>query len=420
MKRYKRIVRIYAIAAALTLALYAGVNTVYLDRWRQTAAYGSALSFEETVRAVEGLSQALDRSLYATDGAMCVRVCSEAYASASAAESAMSTLPFSTQELERLSAFLNLAGDYAHTLCAESAQAGLSQEQRETLTALAARADEFVGTLLDLREGLNGGALRMDTREQRLRNVGSEPGEPLSARLLAYEAAFTAPDTPAYDGKYSAEPLSESGYLTEEEMQRAAADFLGVEPDELEKTYDYEGLGGRRCYRLGDTFLCVSRSGVDSLSQTRLVSDPKLSADEARTAAEDFLVQKGYEGLQLKELRSNGVVAAMRFARTENDAVWLDNDLSIAIALDDGSVYSFNTAEYRGGESGAVWTLDAETAAQALPAAFTPEESRKVILTSEGGRNWGCYEFTGAGANGETVRICVDAADGLQRRITVE
>lgn len=260
----------------------------------------------------------------------------------------------------------------------------------------------------------------MDTREQRLRNVGSEPGEPLSARLLAYEAAFTAPDTPAYDGKYSAEPLAESGYLTEEEMQRAAADFLGVEPEILEKTYDYEGLGGRRCYRLGDTFLCVSRGGVDSLSQTRLVSEPELSVDEAQSAAEDFLAQKGYAGLQLKELRSNGVVAAMRFARTENDAVWLDNDLSIAIALDDGSVYSFNTDEYRGGESGAVWALDAESAAQALPAAFTPEESRKVILTSEGGRNFGCYEFTGTGSGGETVRICVDAADGLQRRITVE
>ena len=420
MKRYTRILRIYAIAGVLTLALYAYVNSAYLDRWRQTAAYSSALSFEETVRAVDNLSAALDKSLYATDGPMCARVCSEAYASASAAESAMSTLPFSTQELETLSGFLNLAGDYAHTLCVESARTGLSAEQRETLSTLSARADEFVQTLLSLRDDLNGGALRMDTREQRLRNVGSEPGVLLSARLLDYESAFEAPQTPDYDGKYALTESADSGYLTEEEMRQAAAAFLDADPDELERTYDYEGLGGRVCFRLGDTFLCVSRGGVDSLSQARLVSDASISVEQAQAAAEEFLARQGYGPLVLKELRSNGTVAAMRFARVENDAVWLDNVVSIAIALDDGSVYSFNTADYSNAESGAAWTLDADAAAATLPEAFTPLESRKVILTSDGGRKLGCYEFTGSGQNGETVSICVDASDGLQRRITVE
>ena len=73
-QRYLLLVRIYAIAGVLTLALYAGVNAAYLTRWRQTAVYSSSLAFEETVRAVEGLAQALEKSLYATDGAMCARV----------------------------------------------------------------------------------------------------------------------------------------------------------------------------------------------------------------------------------------------------------------------------------------------------------------------------------------------------------
>ena len=420
MKRYSQIVRIYAVAGVLTLALYAAVSTVYLDRWRQTASYHSSLSFEETVRAVDRLSRVLDESLYATDGAMTARLCSEAYASACAAESAMSTLPFSTQKLEQLSAFLNLVGDYTHSLCTESAQTGLAAEQRETLGALSVRADEFTETLSSLREALNGGALRMDTRERRLRNVGAEALEPLSARLLDYEAAFVPPDTPDYDGKYGASELSESGYLTEAEMRRAAADFLGVEPEALETAYEYEGLGGRRCFRWGDTFLCVSRGGVDSLSQTRLVSEGELSAEEAERIAGDFLHEKGYTALALKELRSNGNVASLRFARTEGEAVWLDNDLCIAVALDDGSIYSFNTDEYRPGASGVSWSLDEQTAAQSLPEGFSPETSRRVILTSEGGRNAGCYEFTGRGEKGETVRICVDAADGRERRISVE
>ena len=89
MRRYRRLIRIYAIAAVLALALYAGAESLSLARWRQMAAYSSSLAFEETVRAVDSLSQALDKSLFATDGAMCARVCSEAYSSACAAESAM-------------------------------------------------------------------------------------------------------------------------------------------------------------------------------------------------------------------------------------------------------------------------------------------------------------------------------------------
>ena len=418
--RYTRIVRIYAVAGVLTLALWSAANASCLERWRQSAAYGSSLAFEETVRAVDALAAALDHSLYATDGAMCSRVCGEAYASACAAEAAMASLPFSTQELEHLSAFLNRVGDYAHSLCAESALSGLSGEQREALTAFSARCDEFVGTLLSLREDLNAGDVRMDTRERRLRNVGTEPGTPLSVRLLDYEASFLSPETPSYDGKFSGSAAdAETGYLTEEEMRSSAAEFLGVRPEELEKAYDYEGSGGRKCFRCGDTFLCVSRGGVESLNQARLVSEAALSPEDGQAAAEAFLRKNGYEALSLTELRSNGTVLTLRYARSEGEAVWLDNTLSIAVALDDGSIYSFNAADYRSGSSGAVWTMDAQAAAQSLPGNFQYSEVRPVILTSEGGRNYGCYEFRGSGETGETVTIYIDADSGRERRIEV-
>ena len=419
MKRYTRIVRIYAVAGVLTLGLWSAANAACLARWRQTAAYSSSLAFEETVRAVDSLAGALDRSLYATDAAMCSGVCGEAYASACAAEAALSSLPFSTQELEHLSAFLNRVGDYTHTLCAEGALSGLGSAQREALTAFSARADEFVGTLLTLREDLNAGDVRMDTRERRLRNVGAEPGTLLSARLLDYEASFLSPEAPAYDGRYGAEAESEPGYLTEEEMLRAAADFLGVRPEALEKAYEYEGSGGRKCFRHGDTFLCVSRSGVESLNQVRLVSEAALSPEEGQAAAEAFLRQQGYEDLSLLELRSSGTVLTLRYARTEGEALWPDNALTVAVALDDGSIYAFNTSDYHSGPSGVVWTLDGQAAAQSLPENFRYSDVQPVILSSEGGRNYACYAFRGSGDTGETVTICVDAETGRERRIEV-
>ncbi len=418
--RYVRIVRIYAIAAALTLALYTYTESVYLTRWRQTAAYSSSLAFEETVRAVDLLSGALEKGLYATDGEMCARICSEIYAAGSAAGSAMAALPFSTQELENLSAFLNRTGDYAHTLCGECAQSGFLPEQRAALGGLSVRADEFVDMLLGLREDLNGGRVHMDSRERRLRNVGAEPGGSLAARLLDYEASFAAPEELSYDGLYGKQESTGNGYLTESEMLQAAADLLGVQPAELEPTYSYEGLEGRRCFRWGDSFLCVSRGGVDSLSQTRLVSEAVLDRAEAQAAAEAFLQRAGYSDLYLLEQSDGGAVLSLLYARTEDGAIWLDNTLPVTVALDDGSVYSFNTDNYRAGKSGVSWELDEQAAAEALPEGFTWDSVRRVILTSAGGRNSGCYEFSGPGSGGKRVRICVNAANGKQERISLQ
>ena len=419
-KRYVRIVRIYAIAAALTLALYAYTESVYLTRWRQAASYSSSLAFEETVRAVDSLSRSLEKSLYATDGAMCARVCGEAYAASCAAGSAMAVLPFSTQELENLSAFLNRSADYARTLCGESAGGGLDPAQREALGELSLRADEFVEVLLTLREDLNGGHVHMDSREKRLRNVGSEPGESLAARLLDYEAAFAAPAALHYDGLYGKEERPGTGYLTEAEMREAAAAFLGVKSEELEPVYTYEGLEGRRCFRCGDSFLCVSRGGVDSLSQTRLVSEAVLSAEEAQASAEAFLRRVGYTELSPVGQREEGAVLALDYARTEDGAVWLDNLLHVAVALDDGSIYSFNTDAWQPGESGVRWTLSEDEAAAALPEDFAWDAARRVILTSDGGCCSGCYEFSGPGRDERRVRLYVSAADGKQERITIE
>lgn len=418
--RYIRMVRIYAVAAALTLALYAYTESVYLTRWRQAASYSSSLAFEETVRAVDSLSHSLEKSLYASDGAMCARVCGEAYAASCAAGSAMAALPFSTQELENLSAFLNRTGDYARTLCGESAESGLRPDQREALGELSVRADEFIDILLALRDDLNGGHVHMDSREQRLRNVGSEPGESLAARLLDYEASFAAPAALAYDGLYGKEERTGSGYLTEGEMREAAAAFLGVTSAELEPVCSYEGLEGRRCFRCGDCFLCVSRGGVDSLSQTRLVSEAVLSAEEAQAAAEAFLGRAGYADLSLIGRRDGGTVLSLDYARTEDGALWLDNLLRVSVALDDGSIYSFNTDAWQPGESGVRWTLSEDEAAAALPEDFAWDASRRVILTSEGGRNSACYEFSGPGRDDARVRLYVNAADGKQERITIE
>ena len=239
-RKGKIILSAYALAAAAVLTGLSWTGQAGLNNYRATARYSAGQAFEETVRAVEALSESLAKSRYAGDGSMCSRVCCEACANAGAAESAMASLPFDTQELEQLSAFLNVAGDYAYTLCAQAAEQGFTETQREELNRLSGQAADFA---------------------QRLRNVGEEPGEALSARLLGFEKDFEPGEPLRYDGRYGCEKRQKLGYLTEEEMLQTAADFAGRPPEELSLLYRYEGIDGQRCYRTGDLFRSSVRPG---------------------------------------------------------------------------------------------------------------------------------------------------------------
>ena len=271
------------------------------------------IAFEESVRAVEGMTAALEQSVYATDAQMADRLCGEISARAAAAEAALATLPFSTEELEQLSAFLNRSGDYALCLCGQ--EGGVTAEQRETLRGYAKSAAALSAKLEELRTRLGGKELRMDSRELRLRNI-EEPDLPpvLSTELLACEAEFCQPETPTYDGRYAQTEESAGESLSEQSALARAAAFLGKAPEELQPAYDYEGADGRRCYRCGDSWLCLSRSGLESLSCSRLVYDAKLSEEEGRTLARELLTKLGFADVQELSAEAEGAVLRLRYA----------------------------------------------------------------------------------------------------------
>ncbi len=410
----------YITAALVALSLFSWSGQRSLKAYRRSAVYSARHAYEETVSAVDNMSLSLAKSLYAVDDSMCSRICSEVYANALAAEAALSSLPFSTQELEQLSGFIGIVGDYGYTLCGEAAQDGFTQEQVEKLTELSGMAAEFANKLIELQGSLNDGLLTMDSREERLLNVGIPETPQLSAELLSYESGFSQPEELSYDGKYSAreDTREEESSLSEEEMLQMAADFLGEDSAALRLEYEYEGNEHKRCYSLGDSFVCVGGKGVDSMGQSRLVGERKLSAEEAQKAAEEFLGSKDYANLKLVSSRESGNTVLMSFAEYRDDTLYMNNALSISIAMDDGSVYSFNAEKYRpDAEHDIQWNIDAAQAEEKLPSSLSLEDSRKVCIESPGGRELACYELRCSDPDGNPVTIYIDGDSGRQQQI---
>jgi len=405
------------LAAIISLGGVTAVCRARLEYCRQAADYSAAAALDETVSAVAELSSSLKKLRYVTDDNLGRSICSRAYAEAMRAEAAMSVLPFSTQELEKLSGFLNLAGDFSASLIAQ-AEDELSEEQKGHVQQLSDAAADFASVLAQVQTEVNEGSLLMDSMEQRRFSRGEESvGDMLSSRFLSYEEEFTSPEEFVYEGKYSPAAEKEAGTLSEEETREIAARAAGVEARELKDEYSYEGTEGRRCYSAGELMLCVSSRGLESMSQSRLVGSGSMDGEQAREKAEEFLQTLGYDELALSGENISETMAVFHFVPQQDGALCIDDYISLSVALDDGSIYSFDATRYSEPEAELLWNIDENKALSTLPEGAETESTRKVIIRSPGGNYLGCWELICGFQEGERMRVYVDAESGKQCKI---
>ena len=190
--KLKRLLVIYTAAALMALSGYSYAAARQLKQIRLTAGYESARAFEAAVSASEELSETFQKLRFAGDDALGKSLCARACAAAMSAETALSVLPFETQELEKLQGFLGHAGDYAASLCALTDRS-LPAEHRAHLLAYGEAAADFAARLREMQGALHAGSIRMDTREKTVRNVDDNGRQLLSALLLGLALSRSSP-----------------------------------------------------------------------------------------------------------------------------------------------------------------------------------------------------------------------------------
>ena len=405
--KFKRLLIIYTAAAVITLGLYAWVSTGYLGRLRLMSGNVYGADFDAGYYAVENMAEALKKSAYAADEAMCAKVCAEIYANALTAEASLSNLPFATQELEELQSFLNTAGDYAYSACGTES---FSDENVEMLLKMSEAAEDYKAALVKMRGDMASGALTMDSREERLRNFPDEDETRyLSAEVLRYEHGFEGLGDVSYDGQYGFEDEEIKTDMPESEMKKLAAEYL----DRPELSFEYKN--GQRCYTDGEKSVIVGETGVISMWSSRLVPESAVSEENALNAARKFLEEKEFSGLEVEKSESDGNVTIFTFASESDGTARLNAEIKVGIAQDDGSVYSFNAVDYSEEDGELSWRISEEQAKNALPRGKTADSVRKTVIKSPGGNATACYELSVEGA-----RVYVSAETGKQVKIEIE
>ena len=406
LRKLRRVLGVCGVTAFAVLAILAALFSAHLRDFRAETRHSYELSFEQTAAAVDALSGTLEKCRYAT-GELCHALASEAYAEACAAKSALSTLPFSTVEMDKTKSFLGTAGDFMHSLCARSGE--FSDDERADIRTLSDTAAAYGALVLEMRDALGCGELEMDCREKSLHNVLPADG----ARLLSAGFLDAEQNFPVFGELKSyarEEPDAPAQYVDPAPGRAAAAKLLGVSEELLRDEYSY--ADGSAAYSRGSVFVHADANGVISLSDSRLVGESRVSHKRAAEKARDFLSDAGCPDMKEMERRQSGSVLYFTFTASLDGVPCPDCRAEVGVALDNCSVCFYRAPEeLPQGELS--WPLDAASAQAALPSTLTPLSSRKVVCQGQP-----CYEF--ACVDGERhVKITVDAEYGRELAIEV-
>ena len=209
-------------------------------------------AFAELSTSVSQLDTALQKGIYATSPQLFSSLCTEAFRSALAAQTALGSLPYGNVELEGTATFLAKTGDYTMSLSRASAQ-GLSEEQRATLAALSQRASALCQTLQSLESDLYSGTLRLEdlAQVQERLSQATETGGQTTAGSSFQEIEQECSELPTliYDGPFSdhladrtPRMLEGQPQVSREDARSAAAGWLGQEPQLFTPVSDGAGV----------------------------------------------------------------------------------------------------------------------------------------------------------------------------------
>lgn len=406
----------YLTAAVIALGAYAAVHSRIELGYRRTAEYGYSHAFDEVVNAASKLSDSLRRGAYATGAEMSASVCGDIYGNCLAAEMTMSALPFSTQELEQMSAFVGIAGDYAQSLLRTSAESGFDDAARENLAGLYKTAEKLSRELTELHDNVDSGDVLMDAPERLFPDDGSF----VSAAMLDMESGMGESPSLDYDGRYTrADPVPCDDPVSEDEARQDAAEFFGLDPEQLSAEYAAES--GTRCFSFdGGGHICVDGWGnVLSLSSERSVAGD-MSSEELEQRARDFLEARGFRDMFLASSARHSSVLTMEFQCTDNGIRCEGDSVMISMAADDGQVYAYDASKHircHGEHPSAEGVVSEAEARNALTDSLQVKSGSMCYAETDGGGQRLCYDFECTDPDGETLRVLVDAKTGRQYKI---
>ena len=438
--RKRTMVRLITFLAAAALVA-GGLAFTENRRARGLELYARASTqraFDELVTNVTEMSNALEKSVYVTDPALESALCTQIFGRAASAQMAMAALPWSSQELERMSGFLSRVGDYACTLSRTvGGSGGYSREEQDNLSQLSETAGVMRLNLQDMQARIMAGKLTMDEvygAAERLE--AREGGAPMAGSAFQrVEAEFPELPSLIYDGPFSESMLDPhprflegKSQVTEARARQAAASFLGVREDELVLQGEVKGTIPCRSFSAetaaGEYTVYVTDSGGAILSAlcSRLPGREKISTEECVSRADSFMSRLGIDGMRESYHMAQDGVVTVNYEYVQDGVLCYPDLIKVGIAMDTGALMSYDARGYISCHVKRTLPEEKITERQArdtISPALAAGEHRMALIPSPGGEERLCHEFSCTAGDERRYLVYVNAVTGAQEKILI-
>ena len=427
------IIRLSSYAGAVLLILVAAIAACHVGAGKYTTRIDaqSARAFGEAHSAAERLQRSLDTCAYAADAPMQSAICTQLYADAAAAETALSSLPVDLDALEELSRQISVAGDYAYLLSRTAAGGkAIPMEDISALSDFSKTIRVLSEKLFEIQEMYTQGDLVFEARNRMMDSLDNLEAETesrvktLDEAFHELKASFPEAEPLVYDGKFSDRSgqtprvLIGKPIVSPVDAREAAAAFLHCDPVAL-KALDFRG-GALACWRFSISELAAVVSvTVRGGEVLQVLSDHmeggNADPERAEQTAKEFLQSHGYPDVECVESSSSGSEVTMAFVPVSEGVLYLPDRISMRVCSSTGQVTAFDASECLRHHANRAFP-------EVLPTWMPPEtlsvaSEREVVLLSPGGQERDCIEYLCRTPDGTSVCIDVNVQTGRQERI---
>lgn len=434
--RYMLSIFIILLAIIIGMGIYAYKKQI---QYRQASENSYNMAFYQLVDYVENVEKYLAKSLISNTPEHGAETLTHVWREANLAQSYLSQLPISTEELSNTERFLNQVSDYSYALSRKNIyNESLTQEDFNNLKDLHNYSVELENTLNQLSNDMNDGRISWGelTKKgnvafaQQVSNISKSSFDNIEENFHEYSGLI-------YDGAFSehitkAEKKGLTGDdIDEQNAKKIAFDFIGnskiveINSNGLSENgnipaYDFSIKTKEKNENIS---ISISKKGghVVLMNYNREVNSENISQEDANEIGKKYLEDKGFSNMQeTYYLKQEGIVT-INYAYEQENTIMYPDLIKLKVALDDGEVLGIETTGY----------LNSHEQRKLKNANITKEEAKKnlnknleiisekkAVIPTEFKTEILCYEFKGKVDDTEFL-VYINAETGREEDILV-
>ena len=309
--------------------------------------------FYELTQYVDDLEISLLKGQVVSSGQQMQKLSSDLYGQASAAKANLALLPLKGQTLSKTSEFLSQVGEYA-TCISDKMTKGeeITEEETQTMQELLKYARTLKTGLDKMLIEMNEGQISFSD-EKNMSGIFLRKHIDAADELYSLEEEFHSYPSLIYDGPFSQHlSLKESVFvkgkaeITEKQAQNLARKLIG-----RDKKLSVSQIGGNipsYSVKSNSEIVELTKKGgiLLLLMRDRMVDEEKLSLQEAKGKAKEFLLQNGFFKMEESYYEKKDGSVVINYAYNQDGYIVFPDLIKVKVALDNGEIIGFESRGY--------------------------------------------------------------------------